>query len=566
MPAVLTEKQRSLYSVLLNGVEIDPKYLTRLHEIRVVDYLTLPDLCTFTVGFDAAQSGSDKHPIDDHPFKIGTALEVRLGARAELAKATVFKGDIVTLEPQFMSGGAELTVRAFDRSHLLNRSRKVRTFQDMTASAIVSKVVNEGGLTPKVTATHTTFPFMQQDNETDLDFIWRLANRIGFEFVVDDKVAEFRPIGSTPPIELEWPRQVRDFRPRLTGIQQVEKVTVRSWDAASKRVTVGEAASPHQVAEIGASRSGTVSAFGSKSHMLIPTEPTADVGEAKDLAQAMLDRLANAYVGADGACPGNPKVRAGAMVKIRGVGTQFGGTYRVQSSNHVLQGGGAYNTEFSTTAIQTLTGAVAAGRPQDFSRQLVIGIVTNNDDPEKMGRVRVKYPALDDQQEGWWARVVVPHAGADRGMMMLPKKGDEVLVGFEHDDTTRPLVIGSLFNGVEKPPEGFLDKEGSLAIHSAKHVIVKSGAEMKFHSTGDLTLEVKGKAAMTYGQDLTADIKQNLKVAANMSIELKSGSQLTIKGGMISVQSNGPLEIKGNPVTIDGGPMVSIKGGMVNLG
>jgi uncharacterized protein len=327
--ATPTEKQRALFSVLLNGVEIDPKYLTRLHEIRVVDYLTLPDLCTFTVGFAPARRGSDKHPIDDHPFKIGTALEVKLGARAELAKQTVFKGQIVTLEPQFMSGGAELTVRAFDRSHLLNRSRKVRTFQDMTASAIVTKIVQEHKLKPKVTSTKTKFPFMQQDNETDLDFVWRLANRIGFEFLVDDKTAEFRPIGSTAPIELEWPREVRDFRPRLTGIQQVESVTVRSWDAKSKRVTVGEAGTPNQVAEIGAKRSTTVNAFSNPSQILIPTEPTADAGEAKELAQAMLDRLANAYVGADGACPGNPKVRAGAMVKIRGVGTQFGGTYRV---------------------------------------------------------------------------------------------------------------------------------------------------------------------------------------------------------------------------------------------
>jgi hypothetical protein len=51
-----------------------------------------------------------------------------------------------------------------------------------------------------------------------------------------------------------------------------------------------------------------------------------------------------------------------------------------------------------------------------------------------------------------------------------------------------------------------------------------------------------------------------------MNLVLESGSQLTIKGAMINVQSNGPLEIKGNPVTIDGGAMVTIKGGMVNLG
>jgi uncharacterized protein involved in type VI secretion and phage assembly len=564
--SAVTDQYLALYSVLVNGQEIDPALGTRLNEIRVVDYLTLPDLCTFTVGFDAAEEGSDRHPIDESPFEIGTSLEVKLGARSELGITSVFKGQIVTIEPQFTSGGAELTVRAFDRSHLLNRSRKVRVFQDMSASDIVQKILSEAGLKADVTSTSTLFPFMQQDNETDLDFIWRLANRVGYEFVVDDETGAFRPVGSSAPIELEWPIEVQDFRPRMTGIQQVEKVTVRSWDAKAKQATVGEANVPNQTSEIGALRQKTVDAFGNTSSILIPTEPTVDAAEAKDLAQAMLDRLANAYVGADGSCFGNPLVRAGAMVKITGVGTKFGGTYRVQSSNHVLQGGGAYTTEFSTTAIQTITGAVAAGRPQDFSSQLVIGIVTNTEDPDKMGRVRVKYPSLDDGQEGWWARVVVPHAGKDRGMMMLPMNGDEVLVGFEHDDTTRPFVLGSLFNGVDQAPEGFVDKEGTLA--------VKTDGQLKFQSKGDLTLKVGGMATLTYDKDLTTEVKQNLsteikqslKVSAKMNLELHAGSQLTIKGGMISVQSNGPLEIKGNPVTIDGGAMVSIKGGMVNLG
>jgi uncharacterized protein involved in type VI secretion and phage assembly len=555
----LTDQHLTLYDLVIDGRAIDPKIASSISEIRVVDYLALPDLCTFTVGFESGVSSSDSQPIDKHPFPIGADIVVKLSEREELQTHVVFEGQIVTLEPQFSSGGAELTVRAFDRSHLLNRSRKVRTFQDVTASDIVKKVVGEYSLSPDVEATQTTFKFMQQDNETDLDFIWRLANRIGFEFFVDGKKAKFRKAGSGTPIELEWPDELHDFRSRLTGVQQVSEVNVRAWDAKNKQTIIGKATSPRQTASIGVQRS-KVTNLGGHSSIMIPTEPTMNQGEATTLAQAMLDRLANAYVSADGTCFGNPKIRAGEMVKIKGVGQSFGGTYRVQSSHHTLQGGGAYMTEFSSTAVQTITGAVGASRPQEWAGQLVIGVVTNNKDPDKMGRVRVKYPTLDDQKEGWWARVLVPHAGSGRGLMMLPKVGDEVLVGFEHADTTRPFVLGSLYNGREQPPQDFADPDGSLAIASDKHVIVSSKEEMRFTSNGDLTLKVagKGQATMTYDQ--------SLKVDAKMNIDLKAGTQLTIKGGMISVQSNGPLEIKGNPVTIDGGAMVSIKGAMVNLG
>ena len=567
MPATVTDQHLALFEVLLNGQPVDEKYKSRMTDIRVSDYLTLPDLCAFTVGFrKAEQFGAVRQPWDSHPFQIGADLEVKLGKREELATGSVFKGQIVTLEPHFSSGGAELAVRAFDRSHLLNRSRKVRTFQEMMVSEIVGKIIGEYSLTPDVTTTGTKLPFMQQDNETDLDFIWRLANRIGYEFIVEDKTAHFRPVGSTPPIDIEWPADIHDFRPRMTGVQQVEKVTVRSWDADSKAVQVGEATRPNQTASIGAKRDKMVSAFQKKSSILIPTEPTADRREATDLAQAMLDRLANAYITAEGACVGHPEIRAGAVVKVTGIGTTYTGTYRVLSSNHTLQGGGAYTTEFSSTALQTITGAVGASRPQEFSSQFVIGIVTNNDDPEKQGRVRVKYPTLDDNMEGWWARVLVPHAGKDRGMMMLPLVGDEVVVGFEHDDTTRPFVLGSLFNGKEKPPVEVADKDGSLGIHSVKHIVMKSQEEMRFTSGKDMIVKVQGKGSMTFDQDQIHEIKQNLKVKANMNIQMEAGSQITIKGSMISVQSNGPLEIKGNPVTIDGGAMVTIKGAMVNLG
>src|SRR5438270_13414067 len=82
----------------------------------------------------------------------------------------------------------------------------------------------------------------------------------------------------------------------------------------------------------------------------------------------------------------------------------------------------------------------------------MIGIVTDNKDPSKLGRVKLKFPVLSMDDTTDWVPVVMPGAGKNRGWFFIPEKDDEVLVLFEHGDIDRPLVVGSLWNGKDKPP------------------------------------------------------------------------------------------------------------------
>ncbi len=83
---------------------------------------------------------------------------------------------------------------------------------------------------------------------------------------------------------------------------------------------------------------------------------------------------------------------------------------------------------------------------------VAIGIVTNNQDPDRLGRVKVKFPWLSDEDESAWARMVTPMAGKERGLYFLPEVDDEVLVAFEHGDLRSPYVLGALWNGKDLPP------------------------------------------------------------------------------------------------------------------
>ena len=550
MSATAQERHVALYSILVDGEAIDERVAKRVREVRVLNYLRLPDVCTLAATFPKGAGD-----IDEHPFNVGSHLEIKLGAREELTTTTLFDGAVVSLDVEFGPGSVELLVRGLDGSHALQRSRNVRTFQNQTASDIVERILRDAEFDITTDPSGDPYDFVQQDNETDWDFIWRLAERIGFEFVVKDGTAHFRrQTNDHIPIELEWPKKLHSFSPRVTAIQQVKEVTLAAHDAKTKEAIDASADSPHQLAEIGIERQTIREAFdGATVH--IATEPVASHAEAQAVAQALLDKLANAYIGAEGVCDGNPKIKAGTTVEITGIGQNFSGTYRVAAATHVLRGGSVYETRFATETAHTLLGNVTPNGPTTaprFGAQLVLGVVTNNQDPDDMGRVRVHYPALGPGVEGAWARVLTPSAGSARGILMLPVVGEEVLIGFEHDNTTRPYVLGSLFNGVDKPGDDLLQSyDGSFALRSDHKVDIAATQDMTLQTQARMTLDAQRDVALTTQNGLAIKA-QKLSINGDMEITIEAGTKLTLKCGPSQVQ----LSSAG----------VTVSGPMINLG
>jgi phage protein D len=536
MTPASAEQHVASFDVLVGGEDLAQEHKDRIKEIRVADYLRLPDVCTLDIAFPRADG------VDSMPFNVGTDLEIRLGARASQSPSPLFKGQIVTIEPEFGAGGCTVRIRAYDRSHLLHRSRAVRTFQNQTSSDVVAKIAEEHGLTAQCEASGEPHEFLQQDNETDWDFIWRLAERVGFEFVVDDGTAHFRRPSAEGAVELEWPGSLRSFRPRLTGVQQVADVTLLAHDPKTK-----------QVAQIGIARSTVATAF-EDATVHVATEPVESAAEGDALTQALLDKLANGYIAAEGVAAGNPRIKAGVQIAVRGVGQKFSGTYRVATSTHLLRGGGSYETHFANSASHTILGAVGAsgGESPSFGAQLVLGLVTNNQDPMSMGRVRVSFPALGDDVEGAWARIATLSAGDQRGVLMLPVVGEEVLVGFEHGDTTRPYVLGSLFNGAELPGDDLLQsQDGSFAVRSDQKAYVESQKDMTLKTGATLTINVSSDASVEAGGGVTV-----------------SGQDVSVKGnGQVTIEGLQALTLKCGPSSIQLGPSgVTVSGPMISLG
>ena len=557
-----------LYRIVIDGAELDPVEANFVHQIKVTDFLRLPDICTLQVGYPAASEGDPFQKLDDSPFEVGAALEVKLGSTSDRTTKSIFKGEIVTIEPAFQAGSASMVVRAYDKSHRMMRSRKQRTFMDVTVSDIVKKVCSENGLSAQVESSGDKLDIVVQNSETDWDFIWRLAQRIGFELTVDDTKAVFeKPSTRSEPVELTYPEDLHGFRPRITAVQQVQTVNVRGYDSNSKRVVVGTESAPMQITEAGITRGQVRDKFPG-AVIEIGGQSFSSQGEAVAMAKATLNQLANAYLAAEGECDGNPLIKAGTRLKIKGVGQKYSGTYRVAKAVHSLTAGG-YVTQFSNSAGEhTLLGQAggANGGPRKVD-SIIVGVVTNNNDPDKMGRVKISLPSVNEV-ETFWAPVLLPAAGNERGISMLPRVDEQVIVAFENGDPSYPVVLGSMFNGRDKPGSEMAVTDGSFALKSDDNVLVAAKKDINLRSdTGkwDIKIdggEIKEKVAKGYTGDFGAT--WNLKATGGITVE--SSQSVTVKAPSITVEAQASLALKGATVDIKGQAAVTISGAIINIG
>ena len=104
--------------------------------------------------------------------------------------------------------------------------------------------------------------------------------------------------------------------------------------------------------------------------------------------------------------------------------------------------------------------------------------VTAHNDPKKMGRIQVQFFWQEDGSTHW-ARSTSPHAGPDRGFMFMPEIGDEVAVAFEDGDPERPVIMGSVWNGVQTQARDEL-RGGDIENNDVKRLMTKSGNRLQF--------------------------------------------------------------------------------------
>ena len=200
------------------------------------------------------------------------------------------------------------------------------------------------------------------------------------------------------------------------------------------------------------------------------------------------------------------------------------------------------------------TGLEAGG----FARGVAVALVTNNQDPDGLGRVRVRFPWFDET-ESFWARLATPMAGKDRGLVLIPEVDDEVLVAFEREDLRFPYILGGVWNGQDKPPFDNSDGNNDTRLFKSR-----KGHTLTFDDGSQGVVELKhengGLVKLTDDGILVDDGHGNKVSIDNKSgaIKLEASGSLEIKAATITIEATGTLELKANAT-------MTIKGALVNI-
>jgi Uncharacterized protein conserved in bacteria len=208
--------------------------------------------------------------------------------------------------------------------------------------------------------------------------------------------------------------------------------------------------------------------------------------------------------------------------------------------------------------------------------------VTDNEDPNNLGRIRVQFDwqaQLDDSMMTPWLRLSQPYAGGGKGFSFIPEIGEEVMIDFEGGNAERPFVKGTLYNGVGDPDGAWLPNNNSS--NQVKAIRTRNGHTIEIHdegndgyiriydnekenyiltfstdqklikleSTGNIELYAKNDIIMHAGHDINASADNDIFMAAGHDMQRTADNDIREHAGndrSTSIDRNDSLTVESN--------------------
>lgn len=541
----------AVVEVKVNGSALSHALASSLVEAMVETSVVLPG--RFTLTYDDVE----RTVVSKAGMSIGADVSIAVIAGGTMT--TLIEAEVTSLELDFGPDGIRTVVRGLDRLHRMARGTATKAWVNVTASEVAEQLGRKYGIEPgTIHPTTFVYPQLTQANLSDWAFLRQLAAESGREaylsygklnFCKPPSASEAPPAGTLSSSEstalvlgkdLLWAHVV------MSAAEQVQEVSVRGWDPASKQAVVGQAsASSAPWTDPGQAglHPGSLASQFNGDRFVVTNRIYDNQSLADERARSVAERLAGAVVEIEGECLGNPKLQAGTAFSLGLVGDEFSGRYSATATRHRVDPTLGYVTWFAVSTRGDgslmhggagLTGMSHAVGP--LMGGVVPAVVTDVNDPERLNRVKVQFPWLDDRYVSDWSRMVQLGASAGYGFLVMPEVNDEVLVAFEHGDPRRAYVIGNLYNGVDTSgAPGNLVSGGKVTqrrLMSREHhqVLFMDGPD----SSGITIVDGAGSESIV----IDASSKQiTIKAGAKIAIEAPQGIDMRSSGGTFSIQA-----------------------------
>tara|TARA_R110002049_G_scaffold68863_2_gene178348 strand:- start:6442 stop:8196 length:1755 start_codon:yes stop_codon:yes gene_type:complete len=514
---------------------------------------------------------SDKSKMGKLEFK-GLVTEVK-----------IVKADNVDLGDEIVLIAKSPTIKADGGAHY-------DSFNEMRLDGIVNSILNNYKLNTDVNSKYTDMiDYCVQHNESGFDFVRRLASQYGeWMYYNGDKLIFGKPeIEETP---LNYRQDLIEYKLCLIPLPRNVNYFSNNYlsDTIEENDTLPKPA--------GSSFDGFVDSV-SQDFYNIQTNswnnnnnsPSAG-SQLKTKVKTQLEGVAINQVKLIGSTS-NPGVKLGNLIVVEDE------KYRVIEVNHSVNVSGEYENNF-----EAISGSYDAYPLTDinaFPRSMSqVGVVTENHDPEALGRIRVQFPwQVKQGKMSCWMRVVSMQAGGSGGMYRIPHVGDEVIVDFENGNAEIPYTSGSVYNRNSPPPAGSSHASNHFTVwqvgpckitinegDGSITIIDKSSSEIKFDGEGNITINATANIDLvaldgeinlnsptinigleSSEPDLTNIHGKKIHIHASQELDLKSDIKLNASGVKTIVEGSGTNEVKGAKVKVAGTAMTEIKGGIVKV-
>lgn len=478
--------------------------------------------------------------------------------------AYVFKGIITKVKMTGKDGKkGYIVLEGSSPTIMLERGRRMDVYSNITLRNIFKKLIDGVYSDYMKFLNEPTYEnkidFLMQYNETDWEFLKRIAYLYGENLFYSGSEILFGAYEEWEAIKLTYDKEISDieFCTRMLPNQSIAYQYVAEQDSIIERQ------SPDKI-----ENSNTyLDTAEEVNQALTKGKPAKNVIGANITSRSELDELVKRDKSRTASqtvyITGKSKTFESTIGRLITINMPDGfskkkelGTYRVTKSIHRIDERLRYSNEFEAVPASLTTMPVE--EPRMPVAESILGKVSSHEDPKGQGRVQVDF-SFANQYSKVWMRVMTPNAGSsdvvgtNRGMVFVPEKGDQVMVGFEYGDPNRPYVMGSMFHGKNGTGGGSNNTEKSIITRSgikivfnddqkSLHIEDPSGNTWDMDGNGNIAVNAPKNMTITVGENMDVSVGKNISVSAGENIDVSAGKNINeTAGGDISQTASGNI-------------------------
>lgn len=577
-PVLLIEEPRDTvtYKVLVDGISVGEQY--DIMQVMVTRSFNRIPFARIVVS-DGDPAAGDFPASSEGTFDPGKQVEIRAGYESN--EESIFKGEITGQKISTSNDSpSELTVDCRDKAYKMTLQPKDRLFENVSDNDVMASILQEYGLENEIGQAREIRPHLVQHQVTDWDFLNLRAEACNLLITVEDgKFRAIEPSSFVPTgITLNYGTNVTGLEASIDARTQVPGVVARSWSSADQEVQESEAAEPSPGMTPGDLSGSTLGGNnGSPITLVHPGESGA--GELRDWAGGLLSRSRLSKVMGTIQCQGDARFKPGTTVTLARMGDHFNGNALISGITHRIRRGD-WESELSIGVdpepyARKYSGEIGVPQASGLvspASGLSIAVVTSLEDPEDAGRIRIRIPMVTGEEE-LWARIATLDAGNNRGTYFRPELGDEVVVGFLHDDPASPVVLGMLHSRANPAPAQASNdnhEKGLVSRSGIKFWIDDDKKTLSLSTPGGYKLLLDEDAGTIELKDANGNVvtmkKDGMTISTDGDLTLKAGGNIEIKGNDIKVKASMNFKAEGmSGAEVSASGNTIIKGALVQI-